>query len=556
MVQTSIQLLDLIEKDVLEKIVRDFTRATRVASVLVDTDGQPITREHNFCRLCRDFCRSTPEGRARCYASDRFGGEEGNKATGKPFIYKCLNAGLMDSATPIVVEGYHVATLVMGQVLTKPLSLEAAIESARAIGIEDVAGYLNALREVPVMGYQRLKSVVRLMDTIAKTISSLAIQKYLSQKASQKNLYNIMNSVSEVIVSTDTEGIITLVNKAAVGMFNRDIPSMVGQPIFTLFQDPGAFRRYLLGRKTRVALETSQTFEALGKEGQLFYVQASCQKRFKFRREADGYVVVLRDVTEEKRVEKMKEDLIGMLTHDMSNPILSTQRVLELLLDGHIGSLSVKGNDLVSLALDSTHKLSGMVSNFLDIFLDESNALTLNFVEGNLDGALQESIRQVGFSAGDKNVAVHFHPGNASLRILADWSRIQRTCVNLLENAIRFSPEGGIIHIRAGIKNGNGLNRYLVVAIEDQGIGIEPDKQSLVFEKFYTSDRRSRAERRGVGLGLTFSKMAVEAHGGNIWVESPYVDRCGREVSGCSFRFRIPAPPNSEIPVTTEQRYG
>jgi len=116
MVQKKIHLLDLIEKEVLEEIVRDFTRATSVASVLVDPDGQPITREHNFCGLCRDFCRSTPEGRARCYASDRFGGEEAKKG-GKPFIYKCLNAGLMDSATPIIVEGYHVATLVMGQVL-------------------------------------------------------------------------------------------------------------------------------------------------------------------------------------------------------------------------------------------------------------------------------------------------------------------------------------------------------------------------------------------------------------------------------------------------------
>ncbi len=543
MVQRSIQLLDLIAKDVLEEIVRDFTRATRVASVLVDIDGQPITREHNFCRLCRDFCRSTPEGRSKCYASDRLGGEEGNK-TGKPYIYKCLNAGLMDSATPIVVEGYHVATLVMGQVLTKPLSPEAAIESARAIGIEDVAGYLSALREVPVMGYQRLKSVVRLMNTIAKTISSLAIQKYLAQKESQKNLYNIINSVSEVIISTDTEGIITLVNRAATEMFNRDIPSLVGQPIFSLFRDPPAFRKHFTARKGRNHQEPPGTFEVPGSDGELFYVQASWQKCYRFRREATGYVAVLRDVTEEKRLEKMKEDLIGMLTHDMGNPILSTQRVLELLLDGHIGTLNDRGNDLVSLALDSTHKLSGMVSNFLDIFLDESKALTLNLVEGDMESTLRECIRQVGFSAGDRNVAIHLHSGDASLRMQADWSRLQRTCVNLLENAIRFSPEGGDIHIRAGLKNEDGRGRCLVVAIEDHGIGIEPDKQTLVFEKFYTADGRRRAERRGVGLGLTFSRMVVEAHGGKIWVESPYADRCGMVVNGCSFRFRIPAPPD------------
>ena len=547
MIQRSIQLLDLIEKEVLENIVRDFTRATRVASVLVDTDGQPITREHNFCRLCKDFCRSTPAGRARCYASDRFGGEEGNKS-GKPFfIYKCLNAGLMDSATPIIVEGYHVATLVMGQVLTKPLPLEVAIENARTIGIEDIAGYLSALREVPVMSYQRLQAVVRLMNTIAKTISSLAIQKYLAQKASQKNLHNIINSVSDAIISTDTEGVITLVNKAAAGMFGRDTPSLVGLPIFSLFRDPDAFRGFLFDKKNRAPRDASQTFEGLGKDGQYFYVQASFQKRFRFRREAAGYVAVLRDVTQEKRVEKMKEDLIGMLTHDMGNPILSIQRVLELMLDGHIGSLSARGSDLVALALDSTHKLSGMVANFLDIFLDENNALTLNLTLGDMDTVLTESIRQVGFPSGDKNVAIIFQPGNAALPIPADWSRIQRTCVNLLENAIRYSPEGGIISIRARLKKGHDQSEYLMVTIEDQGSGIGVEKQTLVFEKFYTVDNHDRGKRRGVGLGLTFSKMVVEAHGGSICVESPYADHCGHEINGCRFRFRIPVPHARDI---------
>ncbi|NVN91978.1 MAG: PocR ligand-binding domain-containing protein [Desulfuromonadales bacterium] len=539
MAQMKIQLLDLIEKDVLEEIVRDFTKATQVASVLVDPDGQPITREHNFCRLCRDFCRSTPEGRARCYASDRFGGEEG-KRTGKPFIYKCLNAGLTDSATPIIVEGYHVATLVMGQVLTKPLSLEAALESARKIGIEDIAGYLQALHDVPVMPYQRLQAVVRLMITIAKTISSLAIQKYLSQKASQKNLHNIINSVLEAIVSTDPDGVVTLVNKAAVTMFGRDAAAIVGQPIFDLFAKPEAFRKYLIGKKFHQSLDAPLVFEALRVDGQVFFVQASFQKKFRSHREPTGFVAVLRDVTQEKRIEKMKEDLIGMLTHDMGNPILSIQRVLELLLDGHLGKLNDKGADLVSLALNSNHKLFGMVSNFLDIFLDECAVLNLNRIAGDMDGSLVESIRQVGFSADDKKITIHFSPGCAGIPLRADWSRIQRTCVNLLENAIRFSPVGGELYVSACEMQEDEQGRYVLVTIDDQGTGIDREKQSMIFEKFFTAGNPNSSERRGVGLGLTFSKMVVEAHGGRIWVESPYERSNGEEVTGCRFQFRIP----------------
>ncbi|HOP41475.1 MAG TPA: PocR ligand-binding domain-containing protein, partial [Geobacteraceae bacterium] len=313
MVRQQIQILDLIEKDVLEEIVRDFTKATRVASVLVDLNGQPITREHNFTRLCKDFCRSTPQGRAQCYASDRFGGEEGKKI-GKPFIYKCLNAGLMDSATPIVVEGYHVATLVMGQVLTKPLSIEEAVDAAERIGIEDVGEFIKALQKVPVMSYERLQSVVKLMNTIAKTISSLAMQKYLSQKAYQKNLHNIINSVSEAIMSTDTSGIVTLINRATTRMFDRDAPSIVGQPIFDLFANPDAYRVYLSGLNRQHASDAPSVFEVLKPNGQIFYVQVSCREIFLSKRQATGYVIVLRDVTQEKQVEQMKEDLIGMLT--------------------------------------------------------------------------------------------------------------------------------------------------------------------------------------------------------------------------------------------------
>ncbi|MDD2335049.1 MAG: PocR ligand-binding domain-containing protein [Geobacteraceae bacterium] len=539
MARKKIQILDLIDKEILEEIVQDFTKATQVASVLVDLDGQPITQEHNFTRFCKEYCRSTPEGRARCYASDRFGGEEGKK-TDRPFIYQCLNAGLMDSATPIIVEGYHVATLVMGQALTRPLSIEEVVDRAKEIGIQDIGGYLRALQEIPVMSYERLQSVVNLMCTIAKTISSLAIQKYLSQKAYQKNVHNIINSVSEAIISTDTTGNVTLINKATATMLGRDPLSIVGQPIFDLFANPEAFREFLVTRKDPDSYDTPPVFDVLKPNGQIFYAQASCQDIYLTKKQTMGLVIVLRDVTQEKEIEKMKEDLIGMLTHDMGNPILSIQRVLELMLDGHLGSLNERGKDLVSLAVNSTHKLSGMLANFLDIFLDESTGLTLYLVPGNMDSTLVESIQQVGFSADDKKITIHFQPGSAGVCTLADWNRFQRTCVNLLENAIRFSPVGSEIFVKAKQKHSKKQGDFILVTIDDQGKGIDQDKQTVIFEKFYTTSAQDGYVRRGVGLGLTFSKLVVEAHGGEIWVESPYQDDAGAEITGGRFRFRLP----------------
>ena len=122
----------------------------------------------------------------------------------------------------------------------------------------------------------------------------------------------------------------------------------------------------------------------------------------------------------------------------------------------------------------------------------------------------------------------------------ADWNRIQRTCVNLIENAIRFSPVGGEIYIKARKKKVSELGRHVLVTIDDQGTGIDKEKQSLIFEKFYTTGSRNGNERRGVGLGLTFSKLVVEAHGGRIWVESQLQ-------KGSSFCFTIPLEGSSGV---------
>jgi signal transduction histidine kinase len=157
-----------------------------------------------------------------------------------------------------------------------------------------------------------------------------------------------------------------------------------------------------------------------------------------------------------------------------------------------------------------------------------------------MDSTLEESIRHVSFSADDKKISIHFQPDNAGVRMTADWSRFQRTCVNLLENAIRFSPVGSEIFVKAELKRSEEQGDFILVTIDDQGKGIDKEKQSLIFEKFYTTSTQEGNVRRGVGLGLTFSKLVVEAHGGEIWVESPYLDDSGAEVTGGRFRFRIP----------------
>ena len=147
---SEIHLLDLVEKQRLDEILYKFTDLTGISSFIVDPEGNPISDEHNWTRLCSDYCRSTSEGKRRCYESDRYGGQMSAKL-GKRFIYPCLNAGLIDCTSPIIVGDYHIATFMCGQILHKPMEEAAAKMHAMEIGIEDIPGYIQAIKKIPIV---------------------------------------------------------------------------------------------------------------------------------------------------------------------------------------------------------------------------------------------------------------------------------------------------------------------------------------------------------------------------------------------------------------------
>ncbi len=214
----NIRLLDLVGIERLDQILNGFTAVTGVASIIADPNGYPLTRPHNFTLLCQKYCRSTPEGRHKCYQSDRFGGAESARAETPP-IYVCLNAGLLDCAAPVIVGGSHLATVLCGQVLEEPLESGVAELRARAIGVTDLEGYLGELHKVPLMSRERLFDVANLMSIITKTISELALGNYQLHRQSRDYLNQVINAVSDCIIAMDSKGIISVINEAGACMF-------------------------------------------------------------------------------------------------------------------------------------------------------------------------------------------------------------------------------------------------------------------------------------------------------------------------------------------------
>ena len=552
-----IHLLDLIEKEKLNELLHAFTKVTGIASFIVDPDGQPISDQHSWTILCSDYCRSTEEGRRRCYESDRYGGEISAKIK-KRFIYPCLNAGLIDCTSPIIVGKYHIATFMCGQVLYKPIDENLAIQHARDIGISDIEGYLKALKKIPIIHRKRLDNIVNFMEVVTRTISELAFSKYVSSKQSRRYLDNLINRVSDCIISIDGNGRISMVNEAFSRIIGCGKEKIIGQHFSKYLSDNASMETYeknleLANRKGH-GRASLNIVNAVNQEIPVQVVITDISDEDK----QISYVAVLRDITEEIRIAQLKEDLIGMMTHDLGNPILSVQRAMQLLASGLLGPLRQGQKEIVGLTIGTCRQLYGMVMDFLDIYRHENGRFVLHKHMLDMRDQVQESIKQVKLLGDEKGVSIRYDSPSIPMCLMGDQVRLLRICLNVLGNAIKYSPEQDEITVhtmlvtkddevmRKATHRGKGSHshtpepgrRYVLTEISDHGPGIEEEFQEAIFNKFFSLKDRNSGKRGGVGLGLAFCKLAVEAHKGFIWVESPiYID----EICGFRLYFALPA---------------
>jgi PAS domain S-box-containing protein len=554
-----IRLLDLVSREKLERILEVFTEVAGVASIITYPDGYPITDPHNFTPFCLNYCRATPIGRSKCFESDRYGGFESARVQA-PISYACLNSGLADCAALVTINGNHLATVLCGQVLEEPIDTEIAIERAKAIGIEDIDGYMRELANVPLMSRERLLNIANLMSEITVTISELALQKHIAQKNSQRYLCRLINSVSDCIISTNADNTVGMVNQAGAAMFGYKTNQIIGQPVHMLLANERSRSTYLKNAASDSGGNWRADLTAIKADFSTFPVQVSFSEIHDEHESRVGYVGVIRDISEEKRLEQMKEDLIRMITHDLRNPVLSLERALQIVVGGSLGSLNRDQKNVMELALLTSHQLFGMVSDILDIYRNENGKLVLRCTQVAIQRVVEQSLKQMELLTREKRITLQIEAPSAPLEVTIDQDRIRRTCINLLDNAIKYSPEGGQIAIRIqSQRNGDdhpgrppavppqedsfmdaGQQGHVVVSVEDEGIGIPETYHQCIFDKYCTLKTSEVACRDGVGLGLAFCRLAIEAHGGRIWVESPVIDSLSGVQRGCRFNFILP----------------
>jgi len=237
-----------------------------------------------------------------------------------------------------------------------------------------------------------------------------------------------------------------------------------------------------------------------------------------------GVVIAVRDVTFEKELDQMKEEFLHSITHDLRNPVGSILGFLDFLQKGVVGVLNAQQKSMVETMHRSASRLLGLVNNILDLAKMESGRVDVSLKEASLAGLAGQGIELLSALAQRRGIVMEL-AAEEEFTTTLDPDQIGRVVQNLLGNAIKFSPDDG--KIRVSIKD--DAARY-VVCVADSGPGIPAAYRDKIFKKF---EQVPGQRHGGTGLGLTISKRFVEAHKGEIWVES--------EVGqGARFFFSIP----------------
>lgn len=255
-----------------------------------------------------------------------------------------------------------------------------------------------------------------------------------------------------------------------------------------------------------------------------------------------GWLLALRDVTEEIELARLKDDMTHMLVHDLRSPLTVLDNSLTLMEEAFAERDREFFNLVAGMAQRSGERMLTLVNELLGISELESDQLELVRQAVDVSSLLRESVAQFSSLAASAEVALETSIAPDLPALYVDPGLIARVLSNLLDNAIKFTPSGGRVQLWARADGQTGPD-YLLIGVKDEGPGIPRDEQDKLFEKFYKVPSVSVDGRRsGSGLGLAFCKLAVEAHGGEIWVESPPGEgETGDAGPGSTFVMTLPS---------------
>ncbi|MFB2836059.1 PAS domain S-box protein [Floridanema evergladense] len=259
--------------------------------------------------------------------------------------------------------------------------------------------------------------------------------------------------------------------------------------------------------------EFSGEFRYINKQGTIRFVRVQSASILTDSDELVGYVGTVDDITKTRIIEQMKSEFISIVSHELRTPLASIRGSMGLLASGVLKNKPETAQQMLDIAVHDTERLVRLVNDILDLERLEANKINLNKQWCDALTLMRRSVENLESLALQSNITLSVEP--TSIQVWADSDRIIQTLVNLIGNAIKFSPPQSTITL-----NVQDQAEQVLFQVKDQGRGIPADKLETIFGRFQQVDASDSRQKGGTGLGLAICKTIVQQHGGKIWVES------------------------------------
>ncbi|TYR98743.1 cell wall metabolism sensor histidine kinase WalK [Rossellomorea vietnamensis] len=421
---------------------------------------------------------------------------------------------IFSTGTAIALVITAILGVLLGQTVTRPISDMRKQALAMAKG--------NFSRKVKVYGYDEIGQLAITFNNLTKRLQ----EAQATTEGERRKLSSVLSYMTDGVIATDRKGRVILINDPAAKMLNVSRETVLSQPLVSL-----------------LGLDEEYTFEDLSNEQDSIILDYSTKEQPYILRAnfsviqketgfVNGIITVLHDITEQEKIDMERRDFVSNVSHELRTPLTTMRSYLEALAEGAWQDEEIAPRFL-DVTQNETERMIRLVNDLLQLSKMDSKDYRFNKEWIEFVGFFHQIIDRFEMSK-NQNVDFKRQLPEKALFVDIDKDKLTQVLDNIISNALKYSPEGGLITFSVTEKEG-----HILISVSDQGLGIPQDNLTKIFERFYRVDKARSRQMGGTGLGLAIAKEMITAHGGNVWAES-------KEGKGTTISFTLPYDSTQE----------
>ena len=444
-----------------------------------------------------------------------------------------LGTEMLYVAVPLPLENGENAILRLALPLTTLEKLKVSLNALLGVALAFAAVISLAMSSIfSQMLYRPLRQVTQLagdigsgnlsrrlaiqrndeFGSLAQAMNGMAsrLQEQLHSLAAERNrLDTILRGMGEGLMVADPAGTITLVNPAFCTLFGvRD--DVTGRPLIDISRHPALNNSFRKSVELRSEHLEEMVIPLVGEKHVLTHWVPLFEND-----ELRGVVAVFHDITDLKRLERVRKDFVANVSHELRTPVTVIRGYAETLLRGIVTEDPERATRFISVILNHSERLTTLISDLLTLSELESAEFFLKLNSVPLAGTIRHAASLLEMKAGEKGITIDLTAVEEGSTVLADQGRLEQVFINLLDNAVKYTPAKGKVMVSTARSDD-----MVTIRVSDTGPGIPPQSLPRIFERFYRVDEGRSRDQGGTGLGLSIVKHIVQLHGGTVSVES------------------------------------